>query len=180
MEGYLLLVYNLPLFSNVKFYGSLIGASAGVRALLIFLCAYMPDTEIKMLSFRIKLYYFGLAMVFFDLVGLFGINQGGNVAHLGGALLGYLYAIQLKNGKDIGKGFERFANWFVSLFKKSDSVSFKKVYKNKSKSSSITDKEDFQDFNKQKQIDLILDKISKSGYDSLTKEEKDFLFRAGR
>lgn len=172
-----LLVYNLFDDSYLKSVGVLVGASAGVRALLIFLCVYLPDNEVRVLSFNIKLLYIALVMIGFDFLGLVGANQGGNIAHLGGALLGYLYAVQFKNGKDLGSGFDRFVSGIVSVFKTKSPL--KTVHKRASKSS-VTKSAEFSELNKQKQIDLILDKISKSGYESLTKEEKEFLFRAGK
>lgn len=159
----------------------LVGASAAVRALIIFLCAYMPKMEVRVFTFNIKLWYIGAAFVVLDVLGLFGDNPGGNTAHLGGALLGYLYATQLAKGNDIGKGFERFMDSLVGLFKKSPSKSnLKTVHKSKKQSFAGKSKEEFGEFNKQKQIDIILDKISKSGYDSLSKEEKEFLFKVGK
>ncbi|MFL0353758.1 rhomboid family intramembrane serine protease [Xanthomarina sp. GH4-25] len=158
----------------------LVGASAAVRALLIFLCAYMPNMEVRFFMFNLKLWYLGVAIVIIDFLGLFGLNAGGNIAHLGGALLGYFYAVQLKKGNDIGKGFERIMDWFVSLFKKSKKSPLKTVHKRKSSKVAGYAKQEFEEFNKQKKIDVILDKISKSGYDSLTKEEKEFLFKAGK
>lgn len=172
-----LLVYNLFDDSYLKSVGVLVGASAGVRALLIFLCVYLPDNEVRILSFNIKLLYIALVMIGFDFLGLVGANQGGNIAHLGGALLGYLYAVQFKNGKDLGSGFNKFVSGIVSVFKTKSPL--KTVHKRASKSS-VTKSSEFSELNKQKQIDLILDKISKSGYESLTKEEKEFLFRAGK
>jgi membrane associated rhomboid family serine protease len=172
-----LLVYNLFDDSYLKSVGVLVGASAGVRALLIFLCVYLPDNEVRILSFNIKLLYIALVMIGFDFLGLVGANQGGNIAHLGGALLGYLYAVQFKNGKDLGSGFDKFVSGIVSAFKTKSPL--KTVHKRASKSS-VTKSAEFSELNKQKQIDLILDKISKSGYESLTKEEKEFLFRAGK
>ena len=173
-----LLIYTLLPQSYSIHVGSLVGASAGVRALLIFICAYMPYREARFFMVTIKLWYIGLAIVLLDIVGLFSINQGGNVAHLGGDLLGYLYAIQLQKGTDIGKGFERFIDGVVNLFKPKSSL--KTVYKRKKKPFAGHTKSDFNEFNKQKRIDIILDKISKSGYESLTKEEKEFLFKAGK
>jgi membrane associated rhomboid family serine protease len=172
-----LLVYNLFDDSYLKSVGVLVGASAGVRALLIFLCVYLPDNEVRILSFNIKLLYIALVIIGFDFLGLVGANQGGNIAHLGGALLGYLYAVQFKNGKDLGSGFDKFVSGIVSVFKTKSPL--KTVHKRASKSS-VTKSAEFSELNKQKQIDLILDKISKSGYESLTKEEKEFLFRAGK
>ena len=164
----------------------LLGASAAVRALLIFLCAYMPNQEIRFFTFNLKLWYIGAAIVVLDVIGVFsGINNpvtgnaGGNLAHLGGALLGYFYAKQLTKGQDIGKGFEKFMDYISSLFKPSKKGPLKTVHKNKSKVGGYN-KGDFNEFSNQKKIDVILDKISKSGYDSLTSEEKEFLFRAGK
>lgn len=163
----------------------LLGASAAVRALLIFLCAYMPNQELRFFTFNLKLWYVGVAIIILDVIGVFsGINNpngnsGGYLAHLGGALLGYFYAKQLLKGQDIGKGFERFINTIFDMFKRSKKGPLKTVHKNKSKVGGYT-KADFKEFNNQKKIDIILDKISKSGYDSLTAEEKEFLFRAGK
>ena len=164
----------------------LLGASAAIRALLIFLCAYMPNQEVRFFTFNLKLWYVGLFIVILDLFGvLSGINTeitgnvGGNLAHLGGALLGYFYAKQFIKGVDIGKRFERFIDDIISVFKSSKKSRLKTVHKNKSKVGGYA-KGDFNKFNNQKKIDLILDKISKSGYDSLTSEEKEFLFRAGK
>lgn len=82
-------------------------------------------------------------------------------------------------GKDIGRGFEKIMDAFINLFKSSKKTPLKTVHKNKSKVGGYT-KGEFDEFNNQKKIDVILDKISKSGYDSLTAEEKEFLFKAGK
>ena len=96
-----------------------------------------------------------------------------------GALLGYLYAVKLKQGKDIGTGFERSMDTVLTWFKPKSNL--KTVHrKKKSKDYAGKTKDDFNTYNNQKKIDLILDKISKSGYESLTAEEKEFLFRAGK
>ena len=172
-----LLVYNIVPESYAGKVGSLVGASAGVSALLIFLCAYMPYREARFFMITIKLWYIGLAFVILHVVGLFSINPGGNVAHLGGDLLGYLYAVQLQKGTDIGKGFGRFMDGIANLFKTKSPL--KTVHKSKKKPYAGHNKNEFNEYTKQKRIDLILDKISKSGYESLTKEEKEFLFKAG-
>lgn len=186
ISGGLMFMLFYTLFPSV-FGGNsrLLGASAAVRALLIFLCAYMPNQDIRFFTFNLKLWYVGAAIVVLDVVGVFsGIqnpagNAGGNLAHLGGALLGYVYANQLVKGHDIGKGFEKIMDCIVTFFKSSRRGPLKTVHKNKSKVGGYT-KADFNAFNNQKKIDVILDKISKSGYDSLTSEEKEFLFRAGK
>lgn len=175
-----LLVYNVVPSTVLYPVNGLVGASAGVRALLIFLCAYMPQTEVRLAFWNVKLKYLGIGVVIIDIIGLFSTNQGGNVAHLGGSLLGYVYAAQLLKGNDIGTGFERFMNWIESLFKAKKRSPLKTVYKGKSNTVAGHNKKEFNEFSKQKQIDLILDKISKSGYESLTKEEKAFLFQVGK
>lgn len=180
ISGGLLFMLGYTLLPN--FFGntsSLVGASAAVRALLIFICAYMPNQQVRFFTFNLKLWYIGIAIVVLDTLGLFGLNSGGNLAHLGGALLGYYYAKQLLKGKDIGKGFEKLMDAFASMFKSSKKSPLKTVHKNKSKVGGYT-KGEFNQFNNQKKIDVILDKISKSGYDSLTAEEKEFLFKAGK
>ena len=173
-----LLVYNLFPSGMLKNAGILFGASAGVRAALIFLSAYMPNYEIRIVSFNIQLKYIAFILVGLDILGLFGTNQGGYVAHLGGDLLGYMYGTQLLNGKDIGKGFERFMDRIVGMFSLGKRSKLKTVHKKTTYAGHT--KEEFNEFNNQKQIDIILDKISKSGYDSLTQEEKEFLFKSGK
>jgi membrane associated rhomboid family serine protease len=175
-----MLVYTLFPNGILKAAGPLVGASAGVRAALIFLCAYMPNKEIRLVAFNIKLLYVGIVLVALDILGLFSDNSGGYVAHLGGDVLGYFYAVQLQKGTDIGKGFGRFINSISSIFTKSKSSPLKTVHKNKKKQYAGHNKQEFGEFNNQKKIDIILDKISKSGYESLSKEEKAFLFKVGK
>ena len=154
--------------------GPLVGASAGVRACILFLCVYWPNKPIGFFSFRFPLKYLGIAMVLLDLPGLMSVNSGGTVAHIGGYLSGFLYAKQLKIGKDLGSFLDVVLDYFKSVNK------LKTVHKSKSPTMGGKQKKEFNAFPQQKQIDLILDKISKSGYDSLTQAEKDFLFRAGK
>lgn len=175
---FFLFAYNVLPQEFLKPVGALVGASAGVRALLIFLCAYMPNTEVRVIFFNMKLWHLGIALVVSDVIGLFGLNQGGNIAHLGGVALGYFYAKQLLKGHDIGKGFEKFMDGIVGFFKTSKKSPLKTVHRRKSNSVAGHTKSEFKEFTKQKQIDLILDKIGKSGYESLTEEEKAFLFKA--
>lgn len=179
ISGGLLFMAGYNLFPNLLVTSSLVGASASVRALLIFLCAYMPNKELRFFTINLKLWYVGMAIVVMDVIGLFGLNTGGNLAHLGGALLGYFYAKQYLKGEDIGKGFGKFMDAIFDFFNFSKKSPLKTVHKNKSKVGGYT-KGDFNEFNHQKKIDVILDKISKSGYESLTAEEKEFLFRAGK
>ena len=161
--------------------GVLVGASAGVSALLIFVAAYIPNTEIRLFNaFNVKWKHIAMIIVGLDLFRLMaGLNQGGYVAHFGGYLLGYIYATKLLKGTDIGTGFERAMDSFMSWFKPKSNL--KTVHRNtKKKEYAGKTKDEFNTFNNQKKIDLILDKISKSGYESLTADEKEFLFRAGK
>ncbi|TXD85091.1 rhomboid family intramembrane serine protease [Subsaximicrobium wynnwilliamsii] len=173
-----LLIYNVLPESMMATVGALVGASAGVNALLIFLCTYMPNQEARFFTIRIKLWHIGVAIVVFDIIGLFGVNQGGKVAHLGGSLLGYLYASNLLKGSDIGIGFGKLVDQVSNWFKPKSNL--KTVHRTKKKPFAGHNKNEFNEFSHQKKIDIILDKISKSGYESLTKEEKEFLFKAGK
>lgn len=177
---FFMLGYNIfPAFFNVN--AALIGASAGASAILIFICTYIPNQEVRVIFFNVKLWYIGVFVVLMDLLQLpTSGNAGGHLAHLGGALLGYLYASQLLKGNDIGAGFSKFFDWVVNLFKpKERKAPLKTVYKNQSNSSTRTSTS-YDAQSNQKRIDAILDKISKSGYESLSKAEKDFLFKAGK
>ncbi|MCM4168998.1 hypothetical protein KCTC52924_00238 [Arenibacter antarcticus] len=159
---------------------SLIGASAGVTAVLIFICTYLPNQEVRVIFFNVKLWHIGVLVVLLDLVQIsLGQNIGGHMAHLGGALLGYYYATQLPKGNDIGSWFSGFLNSISNMFKgKEKKASMKTVYKKEGAGGGKTVNYDKE--SRQRKIDAILDKISKSGYESLSKTEKDFLFKAGK
>ena len=163
-----------------------LGASASVYAIVVAVCAYAPDHSIGLLFIgRVKLKYIAIVVVVIDVLSISKGNAGGHIAHLGGALFGYLFAIRLKKGKDITKGFAATMDWLASLLKrqpkmKVTSNKYKRSQKPSSGASSTRTASDM-DYNKKKkisqaEIDRILDKISKKGYDSLTKDEKDTLF----
>jgi hypothetical protein len=160
---------------------ALIGASAGVTAVLIFICAYIPNQEVRLFVFNLKLWYIGAFFVLIDLVQIpVSGNAGGHLAHLGGALLGYIYARQLTKGRDIGEGFSKFLDGLGAMFKKREKKApLRTVYRKKAQGDRKPNR-DFDKEAKQRKIDSILDKISKSGYESLSKAEKDFLFKAGK
>lgn len=165
-----------PVFENMN--GYLLGASGSVTALMVFIAAYVPNTEIRIFTFNLKLWQIALALILFDLVRISSSdNAGGLLAHVGGAIFGYVYARQLVKGNDIGKWFEKILDWFTNLFTTRRDKPFTKVHRTKSKpkAKKTEDKSDHQ-----RRVDAILDKIGKSGYDSLTKAEKDFLFKAGK
>ena len=165
---------NLLIPSIININGPLVGASAGVRSLILFLCTYMPNRLIGFFTFRFKLKYLGIVMVILDLPGLFSTNSGGTIAHIGGYILGYYYARQIQLGTEPFRFFDRILDFLTRQ------KALRTIYKKPTASFAGQPKKDFDAFTHQKQIDIILDKISKSGYDSLTQQEKDFLFRAGK
>ncbi len=174
-----MLAYNLfPVFINNGIHANLQGASAAAFAVMVFIATYSPNSEMRIFKWNVKLWYIAVFFVLKDLVSLpVSGNAGGLIAHMGGALLGYFYATQLAKGNDIGAWFDRLMDRISNLFSGRKKVPFKKVHKNKTTyqtSSKMTTPGD-----RQKKVDAILDKISKSGYESLSKKEKDFLFKAG-
>jgi membrane associated rhomboid family serine protease len=182
-----LLSYNIfPALMGQK--TSLIGASAGVMAVLIFVCTYIPNQEVRIIFFNVKLWQVGFFVVLMDLVQIpLSGNVGGHLAHLGGAFLGYVYARQLFKGTDIGEGFSKLMDGIADIFKSSGGSTsksrkkapMKTVYR-KQKSTAQSRKPAYDKDSHQQKIDAILDKISKSGYESLSKAEKDYLFKAGK
>ncbi|UBZ10219.1 rhomboid family intramembrane serine protease [Leeuwenhoekiella palythoae] len=180
------LAYNLfPVLITSSAY--LVGASAAVRAIMIFIAAYTPNTEVRVIFFNVKLWHIGVFVVLTDLIQIPSSgNAGGLLAHVGGAIFGYVYAQQLSKGNDIGLWWERLADSVVNLFKSkpksAKKANMKTVYKNQASAQKSTYRSGSRvsKNEQQAQIDAILDKISKSGYDSLSKAEKDFLFKAGK
>jgi membrane associated rhomboid family serine protease len=177
--------YNLfPVFSGSE--SIIIGASASVIAILVAIATYNPEMVVRLVLIgNVKLKYIAIFFVALDVLFLDGGNTGGRLAHIGGALLGYTYARQLANGKDWAKGFYSFVDSFQDLFKSKPKM--KVAYSKKSKSSKQSYSSSKSSPNKpskaetdQKKIDEILDKISQSGYDSLSKAEKEFLFNASK
>lgn len=158
----------------LRIYTPLVGASAGVWACIIFLCTYMPEKSIRLFMFNFKLKYLAFVLIAYNLIIVFSHNSGGGVAHYGGGILGYIYARQLQKGKEFGQFLDKILDYFSS--RKILKTNYRRNTNKRTKSS----KQEKSAFTHQKQIDLILDKIGKSGYESLSQEEKDFLFRAGK
>ena len=170
---FFLIGYNLfPVFEGI--YPPLVGASAGVMAVLIFVATYTPNQEIRLLFINVKLQYIGIALVLIDILQIPYSNAGGRLAHLGGAFIGYIYANQLKQGTDIGSFLDRIWSYFNTLTKPTTVKNMRTVHRTQK-----TVKRKPSPTNQQK-IDAILDKISTSGYESLKQEEKDFLFQSGK
>lgn len=174
-----MLSYNLfPAFSGIKSY--LIGASASVMAILVGIATHIPHMRIRLMFLgSLKFWWIAAFLVAIDVIQIPFGNAGGHLAHLGGAFLGYIYTKQIQKGNDIGKPFEKIVEGISNLFSTKRKSPFKKVHRNKKTTEKRRASQPTKSANQAK-IDAILDKIGKSGYDSLTKEEKDFLFNAGK
>ena len=137
-----------------------------------------------MLIGSIKFWWIAAFLVVLDIIQIPMGNAGGHLAHLGGAALGYLYTTQLKKGNDIGKWFEDLMDSIASIFKPRERKARMKTVHRTGKTAKTTRRtsarKSINKDEKQKRVDAILDKISKSGYESLSKAEKDFLFQAGK
>jgi len=170
------LVYNIfPIFNLAIENSSMVGASAGVLAIVVATATLLPDyTVMLILIGPVKLKWLALVIVLIDIISIPFGNAGGHVAHIGGALMGFFYIKQIQNGVDIGAWINSFFSFIKSLLgnKKLKVVSYNKNQEssNKKNISSVTSEKN------QEKLDIILDKISSAGYDSLSKEEKDFLF----
>lgn len=178
-----ILAFNIfPAFNEIAKVSSLIGASASIISILIAAAIYAPNFSVNLLLISsifgpIKLIWIAMVSVLIYIVSITGVNPGGNIAHVGGALWGLVYMSKLKKGKDITLRFNNFLYNFSNLFKRKRKL---RVSHTKQSTRNMSDWE----YNKSKKaerqnINEILDKIGKSGYDSLSKSEKEFLFKMG-
>lgn len=177
---YIVSYFIFPALANSN--TTLVGASGAVMAILFATVTYNPLMELRLLLIgNLKLWHIALFILIIDLIQLPLENTGGHLAHLGGAFFGFLFIKSLQSGTDLSKIVSVVIDFFTNLFKPKKATPFKKVHKNyktepkKEPASRIVTKDKTQ-----QQIDEILDKISQSGYDSLTKDEKEFLFKAGK
>ncbi len=159
-----------------------VGASAGVMAIMLAAITLTPNYELVFfLVGPVKIKWVGLVYVILDIIYIQTSNSGGHIAHLGGAAMGWFYIQQLRNGNDLGRPLYAIEDFFARLFKKKDTlkVEYKKeyAYTNKQDSKQHTYTNNTDTSSKQEKLDAILDKINRSSYDSLSKEEKDFLFK---
>lgn len=159
-----LLAYNVfPVFATALPQATIIGSSASVMAVIVAAATLVPDYSIRLLFLGdVKLKYLALAYIVLNLIGMATTDAGGSFAHLGGAVLGFTYIKLLRRGTD-----------WSSLFKSKPKL---KVVRNEFAKQGAKR----ADAVNQEEIDRILDKISKSGYDKLNKEEKETLFKASK
>jgi membrane associated rhomboid family serine protease len=177
---FLLITHNSIPFYIERNAGLALGASAAVNAVLIATATLLPEYTIFLfLIGPVRLKYVALFYVIASFAGSVGSNAGGDVAHLGGALMGYIYVKQLQVGVNWGGWITVTLDWFKGLFKPSPKV---KVSYRKTDTQSQAMPKTKPTFTKatQEEIDMILDKISDKGYESLSKEEKEKLFNASK
>ena len=171
------------LFSGVAFVvgyyflqmnSSMVGASGAIMAILVATTTYRPLMHVRLLFFgNVKLWHITAVILVLDFMQFKIENTGGHIAHLAGAFFGFIFIKLLQNGWDLSRILNNPLN-------KSKRTPFKKVHKNYSKPTTKPSSRIVVKDKTQQQIDEILDKISQSGYDCLTQEEKEFLFKAGK
>lgn len=175
-----LLVYNtVPFFYNNMPAVGMIGASASVYAIITGIATLLPEYSIHLLLFgAVRLKYVAAITIFLSFIGSSGSNAGGNIAHLGGALMGYIFIKLLQRGTDISVPLNRLL-WIIPNFwhritkpKSKIRVSHKDASRSQRGSGTGS-----RAVPSQEEIDRILDKISETGYESLTTEEKQTLFK---
>jgi membrane associated rhomboid family serine protease len=164
--------YNIfPLFRDSLPGAFALGASASVLAVTVAAATLLPEYPIQLIFFgTVPLKWIAVITIILDLINISGNNAGGHIAHLGGACYGFVYIRSLQKGSDL-------TGWLTRIFDRfSTSRKMKVAYRNKKNDEeyNVTRKA------KQERMDDILDKISKSGYGSLTQEEKDFLFKMSK
>lgn len=177
-----IIAFNIfPTFQGILEGSYVLGASGSVMAIIFATCFYKPEYIVRLMFLgEIRLKYIALVLLILDLVSISSStnaiegNYGGHIAHIGGAALGFLFAKQWIQGNDITAWVGKSIDFILAMFR-SNPKSKMKVKHKKS-----TDDFEYNTKKKEEQeiIDIILDKISKSGYDSLSKIEKEILFKA--
>ena len=172
---YILAFNYFPVFESVLAQSIAVGSSASVLAILIAIAAYVPNYTVNLTFIgRVKLKHIAIVSIVLDLILIPQGNAGGHIAHLGGAFYGFYFSRQLLKGKDTSRWFNHLMDYLVNLFKQTKPL--KTAYKRP-----MTDEQWRENkSNDQDKINNILEKISKSGYESLNKEEKETLFKASK
>jgi membrane associated rhomboid family serine protease len=162
MGGIILLILS-AIFPGTFEYSILFGASAAVLGIVTSLALYIPNLPVSLFGIiEMKYKYYALLIFAVSTIIDFNINTGGKISHFGGAFFGLFFGYMLKNGKDISE---------LTFFKRSKKTNLKVVHSNKNS------KAHEQSHSNQQTIDTLLDKISKNGYESLSKAEKELLFK---
>lgn len=173
---YLLMFNTIPFFIQRSAFAGMVGASAAVFAVMVATATLLPDYTFHLLFFGpVRIKYIVAIYIVMSFIGIVGPNNGGNLAHLGGALMGFIYMKQLQVGVNWGGWITSVIDWGKNLFSPRQNV--KVTYRKKEEPTSKP-----KSFSKssQAEIDYILDKISEKGYESLSKDEKEKLFNASK
>lgn len=174
--------YNLfPVFANVKNGSIALGASASIMAVVVATATYQPERRMHLILIGpVKIVYIALVMFILTSLVDFSVNSGGKIAHIGGALTGFMFAFYYRRGRDLTRGFDRTMDTIATWFKPGRErlkVTYRRSSDQKPPSDDMLYRQ--QKAEEQKEIDRILEKISKAGYDSLTAREKELLFKMG-
>ncbi len=178
-----LLAYNfIPFYADRADMAIMLGASASVLAIIVAAATLLPDfTFFLILLGPVRIKWIALVLVLLSVSGITGGNAGGNLAHMGGAIFGFIYIRQLQRGTDLARPIIGAWDWINNLFAPKPKV---KVTYRSTSSSRASASEPKQKTAKgapsQDEIDRILDKIAQNGYENLSKEEKQKLFRASQ
>ena len=159
------------------------GASAAVTAIIVAAATLLPDyTFMLILLGPVKIKWIAVVVVIISIAGLNGGNPGGEVTHLGGALIGFVFVRQLKAGRDMGRPVQAVGDWFGRLFTRQPAmkVTHRATVAAPGGRNAVSGKASAPATTPPEEVDLILDKISRSGYESLSKDEKQKLFRASQ
>lgn len=176
---YMLAYHVFPYFSTSLYYSYLLGASASVLAIVVATAVRAPEYRVNFMFIgSVRLKYVALFVVITDLLFITSSNAGGHISHLGGALAGWWFASRLSGGHDVTAWINRILDWLLNLFSH-------RVPKKPKMEIHYGDKSKDYNYNARKkqqseEIDRILDKLKKSGYNSLTTEEKRSLFDASK
>lgn len=182
---FFLLSYNLIPAFQLGIGSPMVGASAAVAAVIVAGATLLPDyTFMLILIGPVKIKWIAAVVILLSIAGLSGGNPGGQIAHLGGALLGFIFIKQLQAGRDLGTPVQAVGNWFGRVFGNRPTMRVSSTSRRPepvtTKAASSGSKPATSGQPMQEEVDLILDKISRSGYESLSKEEKQKLFRASQ
>jgi len=180
---FFLLAYNLlPVLQPYAYAGQpIVGASAAVTAIIVAAATLLPDyTFMLILLGPVKIKWIAVVVVIISIAGINGGNPGGEISHLGGALLGFVFIRQLKAGRDLGRPVVAVGDWLGRLFSHQPAMKVTHRAPVPAGRATSSAKVGASAATPAEEVDTILDKISRSGYESLSKEEKQKLFRASQ
>jgi membrane associated rhomboid family serine protease len=178
---FFLLIYQLAPGFQGSIGAAMVGASGAVLAVVVAAATLHPDYTFMLFIFgQVKIKWIAFVLVILSIVGVNGVNSGGNLAHLGGALLGYIFIKQLQAGRDLGRPVQAIGQWFGKVFNRTPTMRASSTTRRTSTDGMAARTRNPEASPLQEEVDIILDKISRSGYESLTKEEKQKLFKASQ